>query len=248
MAPISVGDYGSLNGRLWTRLGSIRDPQFAIQFTTTPGTQTVSREYKSENTSRALFAAGAGVATPAGVSANAKLELEFHDDFSVYMNLISCTIEEMDRQAEIGEELIRRSKLSSSAPGYWNHGKFRMVTSVVRSNNTTIVVASKKGARMTLEASAQVPTGQIIDLKDPQLKLNVSSDVNVSESWITERGTQGFLTPLFTLGYVDRGWFGAGGGEFKPATANALKKAKSGQAPQYHFVGPSVDLTDWRTR
>lgn len=217
---VRLGDYGFLQDGRFEPIGNLADLDVAVEADRSNGQ--MHREFKSSRVSKVQLGAGAS-AEGGAVSARARLELTFHADFSVFYAVAGCSYERIRNLADVGAEVVRRSKKRS-----WNDD-WKVVTSRIVSGNTTLIVASEQGSKMVLEATADVPA---IDMTDPGLSLQVVYDSTASDHWITEKGS---MTPFCWLHHVDRDLLG-----YRPTFERKLRFA--GAAPANAAVEPAFVL------
>jgi len=231
---VRLGDYGFVHDGRFEPIGNVADLGVAVETDRSDGQ--MHREFKSSRVSKVQFGAGAAVEGGA-VTARARLELTFHADFSVYYAVAGCTYERIRNLADVGSEVVQRSK-----KGSWNDD-WKVVTSRIVSGNTTLIISSEQGSKIVLEATTDVPA---IDLTDPGLSLQVVYDSTASDHWITEKGT---LTPFCWLHHVDRDLFG-----YRPTFERKLRFAGAPRAnvaiePGFVLATRTVDpLEGWGMR
>lgn len=222
---VRLGDYGTLEGRRFVRLGNIVDPPLSIQPALIP--EPLGNRYRVELATRdtSVFKFGAGFEVTSGyVSVKPGLKVDFTDDFGLYVNLGGVSVQKMMNLADVATAVCRAATLKDSDPKKWHDRRFVLVTEVCEAKNAVVLLSQRKGTQIVLEAKADVPN---IDLANVNLSFELKKDsTSTAQFFPQEPGKPLAITPLFSLAYVDRGVFGLGGGNLKPKTlSGATAKA-----------------------
>ncbi len=192
--PRTLGDYGTIEQGIFTRIGNIED--IGVSFETVEDTSADVYNFSSGTSLSYSGGAGASVDT-AAVSANASVKISFSKSASVFFNAAGC-VTTMIKNIDQIEEAINTGHKNDKFK--WKNA-YRVVTSLVDSAQTIVVISTSKSAGMTLAAAS--PSIEKIDLSDASLDLNVTSSSDVGFSVDAEKGLQPLLgltkvTGLFT--------------------------------------------------
>ena len=206
--PLELGDFGILNSDIPTRLGNIK--KFGITFTPRHGIAEASLvDFTSKGSVEVEFSA-AVEASPGTVPIKAGLEIKFSRENSVFFNAAKCTIDAIEDQVALGEQILKLHEAGS-----WDKN-YVVVTSLMKAASTTIVVSSTSNSSIKFEAST--PGVKEIDLADASLKLSIKRFKDVA----LKIPTSGGLTPLIGLSKIH-------GGIFSPDDFGPIKLALSTQ-------------------
>ncbi|MDO9021358.1 MAG: hypothetical protein Q8S73_44290 [Deltaproteobacteria bacterium] len=185
---VELGDYGTVEDGQFRRLGNVR--QFSsCHFEEQMRGQGLSREYKSKRVRK--VAMGAGAKIDAGiVTAHPALELSFATDFSVYFAVAGCSNWQITNLQALSEQIVALYREDR-----WKK-EWRLITSIFKATNLTVVISKESESKLVLEASADVPR---IDMADANLSLHVLFDSSSSDQWITEKPRDGQdpFTPFY---------------------------------------------------
>jgi hypothetical protein len=189
--PIALGDYGTLNGRLFVRQGNIVG-RFGIAVNGAKATTSLMFEFKSSGISTTQVAVDAStVAAVGGVPAKvkAKTTLSFANGDSVYFRSIKVVPHTIDNLGDVSKGVMQKFQA-----GDWN-GTFVFVNSLFVAGGTTVLVSSFDKAAIEIESSAGISQ---MDLADASLNLAVTSESNVGLTVLAKEK----LVPLFGLSQV----------------------------------------------
>ncbi len=200
--PVSLGDFGIMEGRLFIHVGNIKE--LGISYEPRFDDTGDSISFASQGSAEIKFTAkGAGMVGDVP-NANASLEINFSRENSLFFNAADCKYEMIKNKAALAAEIMKRYKQKN-----WER-KWAVVTDLVHSKATTIAVSSSKSSSIILGASTNIKT---IDLTDASLKLSIRKMKDISYKEVTTEG----LIPLLGLSKIQPTflWFGK---KFKPAS------------------------------
>lgn len=234
---LRLGDFGKVSDGRFVRYGNIKGLAKPIQTQEVVGQVQMNREFKSRRVRKTVIGAG-GSGAASGVSARARLELDFGSESSVYFAVSGCTHKQLGNLGGIANEIVALSKSSK-----WNDD-YRVVTALVEASNTTVVLGREESSKVVLEADAGVPS---INMADAKVALQLTFDSSASENWVTvkpEAGQQP-LTPFCWFHHIDRDFFG-----YRPTFDPTVEsESVGGPEPERQLIFvPEVErLRDWRT-
>jgi hypothetical protein len=185
--PLRLGDYGLLNGSLFSRKGNLADLGVTFRRRNDPAAKRVF--YTSRESEQVEV--GAGAAADVGPLANAKaaLKISFGRENAILFNAAGVAYESVEDGLD-----LQRKLLSLLQPGPWDP-RWSVVTELMHSGSTTVVVSSGSNAAFVLEAEADVPK---VDLADVTARLVIKSERNIGFGVATADG----MTPLFGLSRI----------------------------------------------
>jgi hypothetical protein len=200
--PISLGDYGLLQGSIFVRLGSIQDLGITIQ---ERSDKKKDQKFFSSKGSADVKFTSAGLA-PAGGTVNLKasLEVDFSNERAVFFNAADCQYSMVADKVALGDEVMKRYRDRK-----WKRG-WTIVTDLVQAGATTLAVSGGSSSSIIFEAAGNVPN---IDLADASIGLSIKSARNVGYQVVAAQG----LVPLIGLSGVKPRflWFD---NDFRPLT------------------------------
>jgi hypothetical protein len=210
---VQLGDYGRVVDGRFIPEGNLRSMPQPILFDSVTSPGLMNFEHKSKKVRR--VAVGVSASVNAGVAdVKARLELDFGEEFSVYVAVAGCRHERIKDITTLGNELINRFGADK-----WNDD-YKVVTSLIESANTTVIIARQESSKVVLEAEGDVP---YINVADASLSLRITFDSADSQSWVTVKQNKGAkLTPFCSLHEVYDRWFSRD--EFLPVEAAAAPR------------------------
>ena len=182
--PLHLGDYGSLEGSTFQRVGNLHDLGVSFKPLVDPNEKRVF--YLSDGSQQAQI--GAGGPAQAGPLANAKAELKisFNREHAVLFNAAGVTYDSIADQRDLQGQL-----LSLLPRRIWNP-RHAVITELTHSGSTTVVISSGSNGGFVLEAEAAVPQ---VDLADVSAKFAIKNQQNIGYSIAAAGG----MTPLLGL-------------------------------------------------
>lgn len=178
--PMSLGDYGKLDGKVFVKQGNIRD-DFNITFSSIiDPTPDESYEYQSSKAVETNLVAGV-----VGI-AKAGLNINFSKEGAVFFLAADCFSHMMGNQPTTVEQVValfRQRKLKG----------YHFVVNIIEAGAATIIVSGSKQAAIGIEAKTDVIGS--LNLKDPSLDFDVKSERNIAFKIISKKG----YTPLIGL-------------------------------------------------
>jgi len=205
--PLQLGDYGTLDGDKFDRLGNIRT--FGISFDVRSDKVGDQKKFSSEGTRERSGGASAEGTVNSVVDAKAELAITFTRKNSVFFNAANCTTDSIEDIADVGRKLIDMYENDER----WKK-KWVVVTHIVTASNTIIAVGTKAQSSVTFEVAGDTKT---IDLADASIDLKVASR---DEGLYTVDSLNGRgITPLMKLHRITTGFLGLGEAELGPAMA-----------------------------
>jgi hypothetical protein len=190
--PISLGDYGTLKGNLFNKIGNIKD-DFHVKVETTVDTKRDYIEYKSANGVKVDFKL-TGTGNVDGIAViNGQIDITFQSKNAVFFHADKCICNSIKNIRDVTDQLNDLVQMEQ-----WNANHY-FVTSLVDSGATTIFISSGKNSAIKLDASGKDLSGS--NFASAGMKLSVLSESNVGMKVVAEQG----LTPLFRLGIIHDG-------------------------------------------
>ena len=136
------------------------------------------------------------------VRVKAGLSVTFSTKYDFVLNLAGAYQERIADIPKVMRQLIACSRLSATDPKHWDASGWRLVTSVLRVKNLTVLMSAGNSSGVTLEAQGQV---QSIQLADANLKLEITSGQISGQQWITRVAADDALfSPLFGMHRIKR--------------------------------------------
>ncbi|MCA9632711.1 MAG: hypothetical protein KC766_33895, partial [Myxococcales bacterium] len=206
-ARVQPGDYGTLSGRRFRRLGHINDAPLLVDVKVKVDAPTARYRMELAHEEASVTKFGAGVEVAVGVvSAKPGLKVSFESRFGFYMLLGGATVRRIDNLAAIKPRIEALAESDDDDPRKWDDRRWVLVTEVIEATNGLVLLSKKRGTEIVLEATADVPN---IDLAGGQIGFTVRRDSTSTQQFFPERAPL-HLTPLMALAHVDRGLFGRG--------------------------------------
>lgn len=186
--PFQLGDYGTLSGNLFQRVGNIRD--LGIEFELLPDDS--PEQYKFTSASGVTFdfhIKGSG--NIYGVAhARAGLTISFKKENSIFFNAADGHLNTIRDQAKLAADI-----LELHAQKRWNF-EHAVVTGLVSAGSSTVVVSSGTDSSVTFEAVADDTTR--IDLADASIGFATTRATDLALELVAKNGS----TPLLLLAKV----------------------------------------------
>jgi hypothetical protein len=217
IAPISLGDFGTLRGSLFQPLGNIA--KFGVAWKSILRKADAHYNFvSSKSVSVMLRAAG-----QAGPSAKARLEVGFGRKNGVYLDAAGCSYRMISDKHGLGNSL-------RDALGF--NSDWAVVTDLIVAKRSVIAVSEAAGANVVLEATGSVPA---INMANAEVGLSAVVQQDIGLLVGGKRG----LTPLIGLSAFRKRFFGIG--DFETfSTGSAARRgaaaAAVGQASDLEFV------------
>lgn len=197
-ALLRLGDYGTLEGSQFKRIGNIADKPFSIECKEDKSRAPLFFDFRSAEVDETNTKAGASAnvgSVPASI--NAKATLKFEKSNSVYFRSIRLVYSRIDNFAQISKDIMRKFE-----SGSWN-GNYVFISELFTSKGTTVIISNSNNAVIDVEAGAKGV--EQIDLADANASLSVTHARNVGLKVIAnqvENQKYDELVPLFTLAGV----------------------------------------------
>lgn len=144
--PLALGDYGTLSGGLFLKLGNIADFKKVEAISTVVGKPS-KLVFTSNGTTTALIKADTTVGQGPANIAEARFRIKFQDEYSIYLRGSGVRNEEIANLHAVTEQL-RKVK------GWKTHWK--VVSSVTSAKLLSIILAGGKNAEVSVHASTAV--------------------------------------------------------------------------------------------
>lgn len=213
--PIELGDYGMLDGTIFTPLGKLSEdfPEFAKGLIKTQKDNSADhKEFRSEGGVDVSFYAKGSVNGAGTTLAKAAIEVKFGHKDAIFFNAAGCTTDRISNKAKVGEVL---KKLFEEKK--WKR-TFCVVTDLVTAGQTIIAISQGNNSSITVEADS--PAVQRINLADAKMGITITSERNIGYKVDAENG----LILLLGLCQIKPKFLGTGG-DFNVKTIT--KRSKS---------------------
>ncbi|MBZ0119238.1 MAG: hypothetical protein K8H88_19750 [Sandaracinaceae bacterium] len=241
---LKIGDFGTLRGHRFIREGNLGVATDMSKMGGVIATESLElpvegSEYDNKfslGEARAVeFGANATVDNVVKVKAG--LQVSFQSEFSAFVALSEMRVETMRNLKAVGDELVDRA-----ASNVWAYNGRFVVTQLIRASSMVLLLSSRAGTRVELEASGDVPQ---IDLAKAGLSFRlVYNDTGDSQFFPTD-AKRAVVTPFFWVHGVDRGPFGWFRGGFNQLEAVA-PGAMAPEPPPLEFRSESDPLSALR--
>lgn len=194
--PVRLGDFGTLNGSLFSHLGNLRDLGVGFERRKDPSDKRVY--YSSKGGVEVEAEAGASADLGPVAKAKAALKVTFGAQHAVLFNAAGVTYESVADHLDLQRKLLQLLEQDGWDP------RHVIVTELMHSGSTTVAVSAGSNGSLLLEAEGDLPK---IDLADAGVRLGVKSERNIGYRIVTAEG----MTPLLGLSRIrPRGafWWG----------------------------------------
>lgn len=145
-SPLSLGDFGVLDGNIFIRKGNVRD--FGLNFETITG-PSVDEKFTSGGAVDVAFNAKATVPAT-GATVNANITIDFHKEHSIYFSAEGCSTSSIKDKNTLGNEVLKLYE-----DGKWKK-EHTIVTDVVVAERSIVVISEGNNCKYVLEADANV--------------------------------------------------------------------------------------------
>ena len=189
ITPISLGDIGVMEERVWRRLTDLAER--GIDFESRRADALSARNYTSAGEVTIGVEAGAG---SAGVPVKGKVGVSFDSSGAVLFNATGCRETRIAAVGSLEEEVWRRFE-----NGEWDP-RHIVVTKVVEVERAVILIAVEKGSEVgfSVEAKAGLDIGEL-NLASASLSPSITHHKGLTGRYVAES-----LTPLFEAVCIDR--------------------------------------------
>ena len=185
--PILLGDFGTLQGRIFVRLGSLRG--LGINFGVRSDSKKDQKYFASSGNTEVKFNAAGAAPVGGAVNLKANVEVDFSSERAVFFNAADCEYSMIEDKVTLGNEIMDRYR-----KGTWQRG-WTVVTDLIKAGSTTVAVSGASTASIVLEATGNVPN---INLADASIGLSTKFAKNVGYQVVAADG----LIPLFGLSRI----------------------------------------------
>jgi hypothetical protein len=182
--PVNLGDYGTIDDKLFSPLGNILD--FGISFDICEDTVKSHKQFSPQGSVVMSFHAKGSVQMNGVLNVNPCLELSFNKENTVFFNAAGCEYHCIKNKLNLGSELKRL--LSQNQ---WNKN-WVVVTDVIKAGSTTIVVAGSDASKAIIEATVSV---EPIDLADSSIGFRLLNASSINYQVVSKPG----IIPLIGL-------------------------------------------------
>jgi hypothetical protein len=195
---MELGDYGTLDDHLYTRLGSLKDRGFKVR--PAPRGTPLEIEYSSrESVTLTIQLRGQNKNLPNIPSGQAGIDLKFTRSGScvvVLNDAVERTVANLFQlQNDVRSLYLRR-------PSDWPKG-LTVVSSIVQASSASVIVADSTSSHYSVTTEADLKAG-LADLANVSLGLAVTSASDVSTKVLAKKD----LRPLFRAFRLKETWTG----------------------------------------
>lgn len=187
-SPLSLGDIGVLNDNSFSRLGSVKDKSFGINFNEILDESEDDLEYSSKGQVTITNKISGNISNGASSLLNTDVGIivDFGRENSVYFKSIKSRVNLISDSISLGEDIL---KLYHA--GKWNKN-WVVITELVKVESSTILISNSQNARIELKANANI-NSKVIDIADSKFEFGVNFSKGLETKIISANG----LTPLF---------------------------------------------------
>jgi hypothetical protein len=188
--PLGLGDFGTLDGHLFQRLGNIKD-QYSIQIKSLSSKSSVHYDYRSADTVETTMYAKGDMKLGGQIPlAKAGLEINFSGENAVFFDAAGCNISTIENKDNVFNEITKLYR-----KGKWDK-KHTLITDIIRAESAMVLISKSKDASIFLEAES--PEITVIELAKASIGLRCKSEKNIGLNFISTQET----TPLIKLGRI----------------------------------------------
>jgi hypothetical protein len=191
--PRELGDYGTVDKDLFTRIGNIKDLGITFETLVDPSADLYNF---SAGTSSEFSGDASATAGNAVVSANAAVKITFSKNNTVYFNAAGCETNSVGNTDTMEADI----KAGDKADKFKWKNSYHVITSVVNAGRTIVAVSTSSSAGITFTAKS--PEVKKVNLSDASMDLSMTSSNAVGLTIDAQEGLQ----PLMVLMKV-RGTF-----------------------------------------
>lgn len=181
-APVNVGDYGTVEDRIFTSIGNVGSLGCKVEVATGEPTH-LHFTSTSGVTVKHLSSVDANVPS---TKIEAGLEIAFSKQDGIFFNAAESVVKRITNSAQIESTLLKLTKANK-----WKKD-WVVVTGVVSTGATTIAISKSDRASITLRAKGNFAE---IDLANASVNLQIEATSNIGLQLIAEKG----LVPLMQL-------------------------------------------------
>jgi len=186
--PLQLGDIGTLDGNVFTRIGSLSDQN--ISFEKRPDPTKINLEYNSHG-NVTLTTKLEGAIAPVGSilkDTDAGIVVEFGKENSTLFKANNTTSPSIKDQIKLGDEVLKLYR-----DGKWDK-HWMVITELVEAESATIIISNNSNAKIELKANANI-SASAIDIADAKFGFSTQISHGLETSIISKEG----LTPLFKV-------------------------------------------------
>lgn len=240
-APISLGDFGLVQGRCFRYIGNIGRLSTPIPVHE-DGARLDPARYRHEfkvKQARAIKL-GAGARFEEVIAAKASLAVEFASGFGAYVALAGATVRTISNLDAVGAALCRRAELSRDQRDYWDAGRYSVVTQLIHAEKAVVVMSAGGRTKIVLEAKGDVPN---VDLTDVRASFRLVYDDTSEQQFYPQDEAPQRVTPFMWLMKVDTGFLGLSQPELVEQSADASRELRApAEPPRLVPDGTAFDL------
>jgi hypothetical protein len=155
-ARIDLGDFGFVAGNVFERMGSLK--ALGVSWTAQPSTDGATHQKFTSSDAVKIEARAAGGAH----GARASVDVSFEKKNGVFVDLAGCSYQRIDNKLSLGAQLLAEPRFDR---------RWAVVTDLLVARRSVIAISESGGAKLTLEADAQVPQ---LDLADADVGVHAS--------------------------------------------------------------------------
>lgn len=201
--PLQVGDVGTFDGNVFTKVRHITDFNLPNPATETGDPSDFSYSAADQTT---VTVKAAGTAAPAGSlldPAKAGVVIEFGRKGAVLFEALGSAITAVKDRHKLSEGILNLYKQSVNGQRRWD-SSLCVVTDVVKCKSATLFISDSRDSKIELNIGAQAALDGAFSLASASLQLSVAVARDVSTRVIAASG----LTPLFKAWRIVDPWFG----------------------------------------
>jgi len=173
--PLKLGDYGAIEGNIFTRIGNIKEKDKDIKFTIHTENNRSHKRLTSTDGVKCKFNPQTKI-NVAGQEEllNANIDIKFTKENSFFLNASGCVTSFIENKSKLGQEV---KKLLANKN--WDK-EYVIVTDIVEAEKTTIAISSSGSSSILFEAKS--PLIEQINLADTSLDLRIKNEEAIGYS------------------------------------------------------------------
>jgi len=186
-APINIGDVGTVDNAIFTKVGTLAD--FGISFDEETHPNKADMEYASAGAVDITVGAGGNAPLPGQLpgTIDADVSVTFKSSDAILFQASECETVTIGNLMDVTDEVV-----ALFVAGKWKKNQV-VVTDAIRSAAATVLISSGQNAHITLHVRGDVGASKL-KLASANASFDIKSSSSIGTRFVSEHG----LTPLFT--------------------------------------------------